>query len=232
MRTNIIVWLNQNLIHWKSSWNCLNKIYIDFEDVMACLCSYIDYSTWLRLVQFWWNDKRIIVITGEKKDFFLHCSNEMKWNKFLFAMDDLVYEDIQYSIHHLFFVLKNKILDFIIYLSSIQNFTECLFRYCFSFALSRLLNSIHDTLIPTIFSSSKTGGDSLWWNATIYWKFYAQFLCYYLCSKKRQFNIDICSGFTMNIYEIVSAPMITNYIVFGIIFTNYETGRNDFKTIR
>lgn len=156
----------------------------------------------------------------------------MKWNKFLFAMDDLVYEDIQYSIHltcSLCWKIKYSISLYI--WAPFKTSQNVYFDIPF-FALWRLLNSIHATLIPTKKNSSKIERDILWWNTTIYCKFYTQFLCYNLCSKKRQFNVDICSGFTMNIYEIVSAPRITNYIVSGIIFTNYETGRNDFKTIR
>lgn len=54
---------------------------------MACLCSYID-STWLHLVQFWWNDKRIIVITGEKKIFSFIAW--MKWNEINFCLQWMI----------------------------------------------------------------------------------------------------------------------------------------------
>lgn len=198
---------------------------------MACLCSYID-STWLHLVQFWWNDKRIIVITGEKKIFSFIAW--MKWNEINFCLQWMILSTQTSSIPFITCSLCWKIKYSIsLYIwAPFKTSQNVYFDIPFPL-LSQGFWILYTTLLfLQFFFSSKIEGDSLCWNATIYWKFYAQFLCYYLCSKKRQYNVDICSGFTMNIYEIVSAPMITNYIVSGIIFTNYETGRNDFKTIR
>lgn len=79
----------------------------------------------------------------------------MKWNKFLFAMDDLVYEDIQYSIHltcSLCWKIKYSIS---LYIWAPFKTSQNVFFDIPFFALWRLLNSIHATLIPSNFFLQK-----------------------------------------------------------------------------